>query len=291
MQQYNHFYYKIVIMDRTKFREDQIPYEILEEFGLSRNMVSDLPMDILSQVLAGQRSPVLPIEKKISDNEKVHSKARFSLIFTDEGQVDVVFHPVVPPIGDTMWIVTRDEETGKEALKEVDIRSMYSETVIEELKTGKAVLDYMVAKDGRKQKAFLQLDPETNEILSVPSPVIGRNLQALMGRLNLTTAESHCLQNGEILTLMPDNDRMVTIGIDLNEPTGFRIEEGDEKRWKERSKREWAKYNIGVFGCWIMDEDGGLSYVKEEDYTDEVWEEVERRSNSRKAGPQSSRVI
>lgn len=278
-------------MNRSKFREEQIPYQILEEFGLTRNMISDLPMDIISQVLAGQRSPVLPIEIKGSDGEKVCSKARFSLIFTDEGQVDVVFHPVVAPIGDTMWIVAKDNQTGKETLKEVDTKSMYSEEVIDQLKAGKVVLDYMVAKNGRKQKAFLQLDPETNEVLSVPSPVIGRNLQTLMEVLNLTTAESHCLQNGEILTLMPDNDQMITIGLDLNEPIGFRYEKGDERRWKECGKRDWDKYNIGVFGCWIMNENGELSYLKEEDYTDEVWEEVEHRSNSRKAGPTSSRVI
>lgn len=278
-------------MDINKFREEEIPYEVLEKFGLTKNMVSDLPMDVLSQVLAGQLSPALPIEVKRPDGEKICSRARFSLILTDDGQVDVVFHPVFAPIGDTMWVVVNDAETGQEVLKEVDTRSMYSEKVIEQLKAGKVVLDYMVGKDGKKQKAFLQLDTETNEILSVPSPVIGRNLQTLMGRLNLTTSESHCLQNGEILTLMPTNDRMITIGLDLNAPNGIRFEQGDEKRWKECGKREWSKYNVGVFGCWIMNEDGNLSYLKEEEYTDEVWEGIEHQRNFKKAGMTSSRVI
>lgn len=277
-------------MNVNKFIEKQIPYQVLESFGLTKDMVNDLPMDVLSGILSGQRSPVLPIEVESPEGGKVCSRARFSLTYTDQGDIDVLFHPVLAPIGDTMWVVAKDKETGKDGLREVDTKSIYSDKVVEQLKSGKVVLDYMTGRDGRRLKAFLQLDPETNEVLAVPSPVIGRNLQTLIGELGLTNSESHCLQNGEILTLIQDN-HMMAIGLDLNNPTGIRFEEGDEKHWKERSKREWDKYNVGVFGCWVMDDDGVLTYVNEEDYTDEIWEGIERQRDVKKPGASVGRVV
>ena len=33
---------------------------------------------------------------------------------------------------------------------------------------------------------------------------------------------------------------------------------------------------FGIYGCWVMGEDGNLDYVKEEDYTDELWNEQKK---------------
>ena len=41
-------------------------------------------------------------------------------------------------------------------------------------------------------------------------------------------------------------------------------------------KRDWDKYTFGVYGCWVMGDDGNLSYVNEDDYTDEMWNEQKK---------------
>ena len=146
----------------------------------------------------------------------------------------------------------------------------------------------MVADDGRKVKAFLQLDPETNEVLAVPTPVIGRNLQVLVNEIGLTVAETNCIQNGEVLTIAQEEEQ-VSVGIDLNSPTGLRFEKGGEKRWKEGGARQWNKYSVGLFGCWMMD-DGELSYIQEEEYTEEIWDEIEKQRNNRMKSPQSHKL-
>lgn len=42
------------------------------------------------------------------------------------------------------------------------------------------------------------------------------------------------------------------------------------------------KYNFGCFGCWVMDDAGNLDYVQEEDYSEELWEEM-KKSGARHA--------
>lgn len=275
-------------MNVNKINSSEIPYGILETFGLTRNMIDDLPMDVLSQILSGRRSPVLPVEVEGENGEKVRSRARFSLIYGEDGGVDVVFHPVFQPIGEKMCMVTRDSSTGKEKLEVVDTRAVYSDAVVEGLKAGRVVMDYVTANDGRKVKSFLQLNPETNEVLAVPTAVIGRNLHTLVNEFGLTVAETNCIQNGEILTIS-QGDEPVSVGLDLNSPTGLRFEKGGEKRWKEGGARQWNKYSVGVFGCWVMD-DGELSYMAEEEYTEEIWDEIEKQRNNRVKGQQSYKL-
>lgn len=275
-------------MNVNKINNSEIPYGVLETFGLTRNMIDDLPMDVLTRILSGQRSPVLPVEVKRENGEKVCSKARFSLVYAEDGKVDVMFHPVFQPIGKKLCMVTRDPSTGKENLNEVDTHTMYSDAVVEGLKSGRVVMDYMITDDGRKMKAFLQLDPETNEVLAVPTTVIGRNLQVLTGEYGLTVAEMNCIQNGEVLTIAQE-DEPISVGLYLNSATGLRFEKGGEKRWKDCGARQWNKYSVGVFGCWMMD-DGELSYIEEGDYTEEIWDEIERQRNNRTRSQQSHKL-
>jgi hypothetical protein len=46
--------------------------------------------------------------------------------------------------------------------------------------------------------------------------------------------------------------------------------------WSEQRTRDWDKFTFGIYGCWVMGEDGNLDYVKEEDYTDELWNEQKK---------------
>ena len=61
------------------------------------------------------------------------------------------------------------------------------------------------------------------------------------------------------------------------------INQGDSQKWKENTKREWDKYTFGCYGCWIMDDDGNLDYVSEEDYTEELWNEQKKSGERNRA--------
>ena len=67
-------------MSRYKFNEDEVPYTILEEFGLNQEMIEDLPVDVYRDILNGRLSPVLPIRVTDRDGNTVSARARFKLV-------------------------------------------------------------------------------------------------------------------------------------------------------------------------------------------------------------------
>ncbi len=241
-------------MSKAKqFSEEEIPYETLKEFGLTREMIEDLPMTVLDDIMVGNVTPVLPIKMKSDDEHSVLAKSRFSLTRLTDG-VGVVFYPVL----------------GNAPIEQ------FNEQQQTLLKEGKAILTE-IDKDGEKVMSFVQLDLATNQVMSVPSPVIGRNLQVVSDEVSLGSAELNVIQHGEPLTIFVD-DAEVTVGIDLlNSKTGIRIEDGDSQKWKEAAKREWDKFTFGVYGCWIADDNGDMSYVPEDDYNEELWSELKKR--------------
>ena len=176
---------------------------------------------------------------------------------TPEGNVDVLFFP---------------------KLDEYDFK-VFNEQQKQSLLAGKPIIGHLESNEIGHElgtKCFFQLDQDSKQVLSVPTPVIGRNIQYLTDRYHLTSTEMQKLQNGEILSIIED-DEEISIGIDLNSNTGIRLAAGNEQVWRREAKREWDKYNFGIFGCWTMDENGNLDYIHEEDYSEEIWNEQKKQ--------------
>lgn len=257
--EYN-FYNMKQSMKKEQFEFDELPFSTLERFGLTREMVEDLPMNVLDEICNGRHLPVLPVRVTDESGAQIESRTRFSFVRKDNGSVDVVFYP---------------------ALKSSPLER-YDEAQQKQLLDGKAIIADVELADGRKSKAFVQIDPGTKQVMYVPTPIIGRNLQVLSEELHLDATEVRSIQQGNLQTLVVDNDP-VTVGIDLNAKTGIRLCPGDERKWREQSKREWDKYTFGCYGCWVMDDDGNLDYVPEEDYSEELWNEQKKSGERNRA--------
>ena len=240
-------------MKRNSFEESEVPYQTLAKYGLTHEMIEDLPMHALEDISNGRPSPVLPVSMEVNEGYSIKSRTRFALVRMADGNVDVMFYPV---------------------LKYAPLDNFTKEQQ-EQLKQGKAVVADVDMPDGAHIKAFVQIDRETNQVMAVPTPVIGRNLQVLSDELNLGGAELKTIQNGETLTFVIDEEP-ITMGIDLKSDTGIRFANGDGELWRKEGKREWDKYTFGIYGCWVMDDDGNLDYVPEEEYTEELWNEQKK---------------
>ena len=77
------------------------------------------------------------------------------------------------------------------------------------------------------------------------------------------------IQIGE-QAVVSDGKSILTIGIDLCERTGIRIERGKTAKWSRERDAGMDSYNFGLYGCWVKQATGGLSYVPEEEYTEEI---------------------
>ena len=58
------------------FDENEMPYNILERFGLTQAMIDDLPTDVLQNIHNGRKSPVLPVHITADDGEEVRGIKR-----------------------------------------------------------------------------------------------------------------------------------------------------------------------------------------------------------------------
>jgi hypothetical protein len=193
-------------MNDYNFKEEEIPFDTLGRFGLTKEMIADLPSSILEEITYGYRSPLLPVSMTDDEGRTIDSRTRFALVRMEDGSVDVVFFPKL----------------------EVNPLERFTEEQKAQLRMYKPIIGTMQTEDGESITAFHQLDHETDQILSVPSPVIGHNMQVLAETFRLSNAEINCLKNGEPLSVIEDDD-MYTFGIDLERQTGILVVDGDTK--------------------------------------------------------------
>lgn len=76
-----------------KFTEDDIPYNILNRFGFTREMIEDMPDAIITKLKNGQTTPVLPIQVTADNGDRILSAAKLSLYRNDNGEVRIMFYP------------------------------------------------------------------------------------------------------------------------------------------------------------------------------------------------------
>ena len=172
-------------MNTVRFELIELPYPTLARFGLTQEMIEDLPMRVLDEICDGRHSPVLPVRVRDEKGELIESRSRFALVRRDDGRPDVVFYPVL----------------------ESSPLERYDEAQQKQLLDGKAIIADVGTADGRHSKAFVQIDEGTKQVMYVPTPIIGRNLQVLAEIMHLGPVEVNGMQNGEPLTLVVDDER------------------------------------------------------------------------------------
>lgn len=52
-------------IDNRIFSMGDIPYDILQGYGISQEMIDDLPEDVLNDLLSGRRTPPMPVTRKL----------------------------------------------------------------------------------------------------------------------------------------------------------------------------------------------------------------------------------
>lgn len=233
-----------------KFTDEEIPYEILANFGVTQEMMDDLPACVRNKFLSGRTTPVIPIVTENVDGDRVESYAKMALVRKVNGDVDVVFIP--------MW--------------EAYDLSDFDEEIRNKL-ISKQVATTDVSGKGR---CYIQFDDTINQAIFVPVGVINKNLSSISNTYGWHDLDDMAVQEGNIVPVEVQGETY-SVGIDLNELTGIRIVHGNEQDWKEEVKaNNLPEYNFGIYGCWIADDNNHMKYVSEEDYDDNIRAEQKR---------------
>ena len=63
-------------MKKEQFEFNELPYPTLARFGLTQEMIEDLPLRILKEIGKGGYSPVLPMRVTNENGEVIESRSR-----------------------------------------------------------------------------------------------------------------------------------------------------------------------------------------------------------------------
>ena len=66
-------------MKKERFELGELPYPTLARFGLTQEMIEDLPMRVLEDIGQGRYSPVLPVRITDESGELIESRTRLPL--------------------------------------------------------------------------------------------------------------------------------------------------------------------------------------------------------------------
>ena len=177
-------------MQEKKFYREEYPLDILEEYGLTEEMIYDLPDFVHETLEMGGKSPLLPIKVQLPYGH-AHAFAKFRLTETEEG-IDVLFSP---------------------KLNSADL-SQFSEKEQAFLNEGRVIVaevnDTIITDEGvedtRLIKAFVHMDSDTLGVVYCPTPFIGRNLNSTANEYDLTGDQLKSFWKGELVTLQEENE-------------------------------------------------------------------------------------
>lgn len=240
-------------MSEKRIEMTEIPYEELKGVGITQEMFDDLPQSVLDALSEGRPSPLLPMRTKMTaggETQERQWRGRI-MLFRDEREGGV--HVRVAP-----------------RLKTVEIPQYVSMMLTPEqedrLREGQAVR--IPSEEG---DTFCQLDKVTNQVVTTEADPVDFNLARVTEGLDAENAGD--ASSGTPVTVSDEDGDQVTIGVDLFDETGtgVRAAAGDTAAWeRHRESNSLGRYSFGISGCWIKDADGALSYVREEDYTEDI---------------------
>ena len=247
-------------MRKNLFDEIEFPYDTLAKYGLTQDMIDDLPADVMEALKQGWISPVLPLTAvDMETGEAVKLQFRLKFERGPSGQVDVVFFPTWEQ--GSMDNLSKDEQE----------RLLAGETIVTQMSVGDG---------GSGVQAYAQYDRKTQHVLWAPVSVLEKNLSDVANRYELDSGATRTLLDGRPVKFMREGQVMVA-GVDMNSKTGVRICLGDEQTWKEGEGLEREAHCFGLNGCWITDEEGNMDYVPESEYTKELWDEIDHKAQAR----------
>ncbi len=224
------------MMELKNFTKNDIPYDILEGFGLTRQMIDDLPDSVHQKLLSGRNTPPLPVEDRTQDGETVYAISKISLFRKENGEMDVYFTP---------------------KMEILDV-SMFKDLTADILKSGKVV---------RTNRGYAQYNDIIEQVDFVPYGILFHNLENIQEIIGFSQRDRDILLKGSPVEIKEGEYAGCTVGIDLSSDSLIRLSKGGLGEWeREEAENKMQKYNFGMFGCWVCDDSNVLHYINVQDY-------------------------
>lgn len=234
------------MMSKISFLEEEIPYEKLEKLGIDRRAFLSMPKELVDPIINGRVSPIIRAKFKTRYGKIMEIPMKIQLTRDDDGSVKLQTYQ-----------------------RTVEVQNDYCLTPheLERVKNGE-VIRKELEEDGIRKMKFVQLDSETNALIqrSVARTRIAEKLRDMekINDIELGTNQKQAAQEGKPIQLNV-GDQPVTVGVDLREPQGFKVVNGDMQEWDRQQKIKYDLEHEGYMG-YVQTEENRWDYKK---YVDE----------------------
>jgi hypothetical protein len=204
------------MFQKNKFLVEEMPFEKFQLIGLDRNTVLALPKDVLVPLVNGRMTPI--IQANITGDKGTYvMPMRLQLVHDAEGNVQLMTCPLHKEIVNTLNLSTAE---------------------IDRVSKGEVIRKEVKEKDGTRRQKYIQLDPETKSLMyrDTAALQLHRELAQVekVKDIQLGTNQKQAVQEGKPVELNV-GDQKVTVGVDLRQPNGFKVVNGDMEEWKRQA--------------------------------------------------------
>lgn len=217
------------MISKSVFLEKDLPYEKLEKIGIDRKCILSMPKEIIDPLLNGQITPLIRADIKTTYGRMLHIPLKLQITRDLDGKVKVLTYPVRREIQNDMKLSTPE---------------------MERLKRGEVIKKDVVENGVRRQK-YIQLDKETNSLMkrNISGVKMQERLREIekINNIELGLSQKQAIIEGKPVELNV-GDHKVSVGVDLKEPQGFKVVQGDMTEWDRQQKIKYDLAHEGFVG-------------------------------------------
>ena len=195
-----------------------------------------MPKEILEPLINGRVTPLIQGHFIAENGKAIDLPLKIQLARDGQNCVQLYTYPVRKEVDNSLHLTQREQE---------------------QVKTGEVIRKEVKDVDGVRRQKYLQLDPETKSLLrrDVAAIQIRERLREFekVKDIELGANQKQAAIEGKPVELTI-GDQKVSVGLDLREPQGFKVVNGDMEEWKRQMEYRYDNAHEGFMGYVMTDE-------------------------------------
>ena len=216
-------------------KTEPVPFDKFAKIGIYPKDLMRMPKDLRDSILSGELSPLMRVNVPVGDNSAVSIPMKIQLVHDKDGHLQLLTYQIH---------------------RELDNNLKLNDTELERVRKGD-VIQKEFQEDGKRKMRYVQLDKETNALMyrDVATVNFEKKLQEVdrIKDIGLGIGQKEALVSGKPVELEV-GDQKVTVGVDLREPVGFKVMQGDMEEWKRQQAIRYDDAHEGYIGYVQTDE-------------------------------------
>ena len=216
-------------------KTEPVPFDKFAKIGIYPKDLMQMPRDLRDAILSGELSPLMRVNVPVGDNSAVSIPMKIQLAHDKDGLLQLLTYQIP---------------------RELDNNLKLNDTELERMRKGD-VIQKEFQEGGKRKMRYVQLDKETNALMyrDVATVNFEEKLQEVdkIKDIGLGIAQKEALVSGKPVELEV-GDQKVTVGVDLREPVGFKVMQGDMEEWKKQQAIRYDNAHEGYMGYVQTDE-------------------------------------